>query len=156
MVFVFAWIFPFINRMYDITAQHEDKPPSLVYLHDVCFASIGWLNALVWGTSDLWKQRHRAQRLNRPSRYISMVDNNSDGNNDQLQDALIGNHDQDTSPDMGITDATPAIGHEDGVVSNDDNENTSTASIIEVSDFREYNVVDQVNGCKKCDSENLN
>ena len=55
IMFVIVWIFPLLDRIYDI---HKFKTNSgkVAWLHDIGRASVGLSNALVWGSSNLWKR----------------------------------------------------------------------------------------------------
>ena len=58
VAFVVVWVFPFLDRFYDIIHRHDSKPIIFAYLHDIGLSSFGLFNAIIWSTSDLWT-KHR-------------------------------------------------------------------------------------------------
>ena len=53
IVFIISWTGAVIDRILGILGQ--DPPIQIVWWHDIGVASLGLTDALVWGTSSLWK-----------------------------------------------------------------------------------------------------
>lgn len=97
IVFVAVWIFPFIDRIYNIFFGDDEKHKWLAYLHDLGFASVGLLNALVWGTSGLWSQYYQMLRIHPRNSGIkngNISNNNSNvtENNNVINDMRNDDH----------------------------------------------------------------
>ena len=68
-VFVISWSGAVIDRIYDIqqSIRHPNEsiisntPKGIVWWHDIGVASVGLTDAIVWGTSSLWKLDSRSQ-----------------------------------------------------------------------------------------------
>ena len=86
IVFVIVWLPPFIDRIYGIVNNtnagstfNDTSSVSkvLAYLHNMSISSIGFLNALVWGTSDLWEKYYELVEINSKNKH-KIINNNND------------------------------------------------------------------------------